>query len=446
MSEENSQNFSRLEFNEQLYVFYLELKGEITKKNIEIEKSQLQDIANSSNPSIILNYIRELFYMLINMQFQTEKEKEKEKKSKNEFKTNSNNIYDEYFQLESHLRKLENDIKIFLKREFHNKIKTDTLEMKLNAYVDLEREYEELKEKLKYEGGKFLDNEKKENEILILRQENSILKKEIQKLKKNNALYQSELKFEQEKIKELKNQISSLNKKLSEIEKDNIKQSNNNNSSINININNNGNSSSKLVINHENNNNNSIIPNVNSNFILRKKQVNNLTKNYSKNNSNMIYTTINNFKVQLKSKFHNIEKIGHNDFYSKKHNSHRRYINNIDNINKAFTTTYTKILSNLYCKNISPNKREKKFIKKNFSTICLDDYERTIIRKMNKSTKLKSNIKNNNNSQNKYYQNTKFPLSSKHQVKKKYPLSIPQNNLIREKNLGTYSSIVINKK
>ena len=77
MSEENSQNFSRLEFNEQLYVFYLELKGEITKKNIEIEKSQLQDIANSANPSVILNYIRELFYMLINMQFQTEKEKEK---------------------------------------------------------------------------------------------------------------------------------------------------------------------------------------------------------------------------------------------------------------------------------------------------------------------------------------------------------------------------------
>ena len=41
MSEENSQNFSNLDFPEQLYVFYLEIKGELTKKNIEIEKEHL---------------------------------------------------------------------------------------------------------------------------------------------------------------------------------------------------------------------------------------------------------------------------------------------------------------------------------------------------------------------------------------------------------------------
>ena len=74
MSEENSQNFSELEFKEQLYVFYLEIKGELTKKNIEIEKDQLQEIVNSTNPSIILNYIRELFYMLINIKFPQEEE------------------------------------------------------------------------------------------------------------------------------------------------------------------------------------------------------------------------------------------------------------------------------------------------------------------------------------------------------------------------------------
>ena len=38
--------------------------------------------------------------------------------------------------------------------------------MKLNAYMCLEEEYEELKEKLKYEDGKFLDNERKENEYI----------------------------------------------------------------------------------------------------------------------------------------------------------------------------------------------------------------------------------------------------------------------------------------
>ena len=189
MSEENSQNFSELEFKEQLYVFYLEIKGELTKKNIEIEKDQLQEIVNSTNPSIILNYIRELFYMLINIKFPQEEEKEELN-----IKKISNKSQD-YFQLENHIRKLEYDIRIFLQKEFQNKIKRDTLEMKLNAYMEMETEFEELKEKVKYEGGKFLNNERKDNEIMILRQENSILKKEITKYKENKDLYESKIKL-----------------------------------------------------------------------------------------------------------------------------------------------------------------------------------------------------------------------------------------------------------
>ena len=443
MSEENSQNFSRLDFNEQLYVFYLELKGEITKKNIEIEKSQLQEIANSTNPSIILNYIRELFYMLINIQLKPEKDNS-EKLSKE-----LNN--EEYYQLESHIHKLESDIKILLKREFQNKIKIDTLENKLNTYVDIEKEYEELKEKLKYEGGRFLENERKDNEIIILRQENSLLKKEIRKYEENNGLYKFKIKLEQDCNTELKKQISSLNKKLAKIEKENIKQSNNNNSSINININNNGNSSSKLVINHENNNNNNnnnrIIRNTNSNFALRKTKVNKLIKNYRKNNfNNMIYTTTNNFKFQRKPKFNNIEKIAESDLRTKKHKSHSRYANNVDNISKAFTPTFTKILSSLYFKNKSPNGREKKFLKKNLSTICINDYEKTIIKNMNKSTRVKSKIKTKNNSDNRYSQNSKFPLSSKNRTNNYYLSLIPKTNLLREKSYGNYASIVNNKK
>ena len=282
MSEENSQNFSQLEFKEQLYVFYLEIKGELNKKNIEIEKEQLQEIANSTNPSTILNYIRELFYMLINIKLPPEKENDELNSSRNKKRNKLNEIS----QLESHIRKLEYDIRLFLQKEFQNKIKRDTLEMKLNAYMEMETEFEELKEKVKYEGGKFLNNERKDNEIMILRQENSILKKEIQKCKENSDLYESKIKSEQETINELKKQISSLNKKVTKIEKENIKQPNNTNSSINININNNGNSSSKWIIkqdnkeitniNNKNNissNNNSINPNSNtgSNFSLKKR-------------------------------------------------------------------------------------------------------------------------------------------------------------------------------
>ena len=451
MSEENSQIFSNLDFNEQLYVFYLEIKGELTKKNIEIEKSKLQEIANSTNPSTILNYIRELFYMIINIKLPPEIEKQ-------EINNKTNNQLNDLNQLENHIRKLEYDIRILLQREFQNKIKRDTLEMKLNAYMEMENEFEELKEKVKYEGGKFLNNERKDNEIIILRQENSILKKEIKKYKENNDLYESKIKSEQETITELKKQISSLSKKVTKIEKENIniKQPNNHNSSINININNNGNSSSKWIIKQENqeisnntNNSNSLIPNMNpgSSFALKKRRINNFTKNYRKFNSNLGQTTTNNYNLQLRSKLNLYEKRINNGSQNKMHKSHSRAANHQEN-NNAFTATYNKILNNLFIKNKTPNKRDKNYKKKKISsTINIDDYDRTIINNINKSRKFKSNAKNN--SYNKIIgiiPNSRFPLSSKHQGNKNMSSSIPKKNLVREKSNVSHSSLIINKK
>ena len=458
MSEENSQNFSQLEFKEQLYVFYLEIKGELTKKNIEIEKEQLQEIANSTNPSTILNYIRELFYMLINIKLPPEKENDELNSSRNKKRNKLNEIS----QLESHIRKLEYDIRLFLQKEFQNKIKRDTLEMKLNAYMEMETEFEELKEKVKYEGGKSLNNERKDNEIMILRQENSILKKEIQKCKENSDLYESKIKSEQETINELKKQISSLNKKVTKIEKENIKQPNNTNSSINININNNGNSSSKWIIkqdnkeitniNNKNNissNNNSINPNSNtgSNFSLKKRRINNFTKNYRKYNSNRGNNTTNNYNFQVRSKFNNYEKRGYSGFQIKNHKSHSRGINNVEG-NNAFTATYSKIISNLFSKNKTPNKRDKDYKKKNMSnTICIEDYDRTLINNINKSRRFKSNGKNNSyNKMVGIVPNSRFPLSSKHQTNKNNTPLVQKKNLQREKSAGSHSSITINKK
>ena len=451
MSEENSQNFSNLELREQLYVFYLEIKGELTKKNIEIEKSKLQEIANSTNPSTILNYIRELFYMIINIKLPPEIEKQ-------EINNKTNNKSNDLNQLENHIRKLEYDIRILLQREFQNKIKRDTLEMKLNAYMEMENEFEELKEKVKYEGGKFLNNERKDNEIIILRQENSILKKEIKKYKENNDLYESKIKSEQETITELKKQISSLSKKVTKIEKENIniKQPNNHNSSINININNNGNSSSKWIIKQENqeisnntNNSNSLIPNMNpgSSFALKKRRINNFTKNYRKFNSNLGQTTTNNYNLQLRSKLNLYEKRINNGSQNKMHKSHSRAANHQEN-NNAFTATYNKILNNLFIKNKTPNKRDKNYKKKKISsTINIDDYDRTIINNINKSRKFKSNAKNN--SYNKIIgiiPNSRFPLSSKHQGNKNMSSSIPKKNLVREKSNVSHHYLIINKK
>ena len=443
MVDEESENFSQLDLKGQLYIFFLELKRELTKKNIEIDKEQLEDIITSTKSTTILNYIRELVYMLINLKFP----KEEEDTSKNK-KINKD---EELAQLESQIRKLEFDIRYFLEREFQHKIKRDTLEMKLNAYMEMESEFEELKDKVKYEGGKFLNNERKDNEIIILRQENSILKKEIEKYKENNKLYESKIKSEEEIIQDLKNQITNLNKKISTLEKENVNQPKTNNSSINININNNGNSSSKWIIKQENqeysnynNNLNGINNNISSgsNFALKKRRINNFTKNYRKNsnnnNSNLVGTKMGRYDGSR----------GYSGLQSKNIKSHTRSINTIDN-NNAFTSTYSKILNSLCAKNKTPNKKDSKTINKKSNTICVEDYDKTMIENKyasNKNKKFKSNRKNI--SYNKIIgliPNSRFPLSSKHQTKNSTP-SLPKKFLQRDRSSVSHSALIINRK
>ena len=104
--------------------------------------------------------------------------------------------------------------------------------MKINAYILLQEEYEELKEKLKYEDGKFLDNERKENEIHILRAENSALKKEISKLEKNIKNNYKNINEQQQTIKEMKNNIDKLNNIINKLQKDLEKNKNYNSNKI----------------------------------------------------------------------------------------------------------------------------------------------------------------------------------------------------------------------
>jgi len=67
---------------------------------------------------------------------------------------------------------------------------------------------------VKFYNGKFLDNERKDNEILILRQENEIIKKDIEKFNKINKLNE-DLKINYiTKINELNDEVEKLNKKL----------------------------------------------------------------------------------------------------------------------------------------------------------------------------------------------------------------------------------------
>ena len=119
---------------------------------------------------------------------------------------------------ESILRKNENTIRFLYSEIFNLKIKNTFLENKVEILLKKEKEYILVKEKtgIVVENGAIIYNDRKENEIFILRKENSTLKnvinnheKEIEKLKQ---------KFKNEKTN-FENQITTLHYKLNLLQK-----------------------------------------------------------------------------------------------------------------------------------------------------------------------------------------------------------------------------------
>ena len=113
---------------------------------------------------------------------------------------------------------------------------------------------------MKYYNGKFLDNERKNNEIIILRQENEIIKKDIEKFNKISKLNETmkynyitkinKLKKEIENLKHILKYliyfwVEKLNKKLESKSSINNNKSNYNASNVS--------SSNKNMSNHDNN-------------------------------------------------------------------------------------------------------------------------------------------------------------------------------------------------
>ena len=96
-----------------------------------------------------------------------------------------------------------------------------------------------MKEKLKYEDGKFLNNDRKDNEIIILRKENINLKNYISENEKKLKTLELNLSEKEKNIISLENKIQKLNLKLEEKQKEiystiNFEANNNTNISTNI--------------------------------------------------------------------------------------------------------------------------------------------------------------------------------------------------------------------
>ena len=98
-------------------------------------------------------------------------------------------LYKEKYQMCNYIIKIENDIRKNTKEILGNKIEKELYLFQLHKFSEINKEYEQLKDKVKYKKGKFLNDDKKENEIFILRQENSNLKNEISKLQEKLNRY-----------------------------------------------------------------------------------------------------------------------------------------------------------------------------------------------------------------------------------------------------------------
>ena len=180
--------------NNKIYELYLNFKEYIISSGTNIEKAPTE-IKSSSEPILIINELQNYL---------------------NSIKKNNNNIS----ILENMILKLEKDLKYHIKNEFMFKIQKDTLDNKIKNYSEMEEEFEALKEKVRYEGGKFLNNDRKDNEIKILRRENSNIKKEVKKMEiKIKNLEKKEIES-QGLIDELKLKISKNDKIIEDMEKE----------------------------------------------------------------------------------------------------------------------------------------------------------------------------------------------------------------------------------
>ena len=262
---------------------------------------------------------------------------------KNLFKNYSNNFNLLSLQIyEPYLRKYESELRHLNKIIFMYQLQKDTMDNKLKVLQKKNEEYQRLKKTTNVivENGEFIFTDRKENEIIILRAENSKLKSVINQLeldKKN-----SDIKS-QETISDLKLQIENLAKKVYKLEQKQIYDSSisNNNSSINININNNVNSSSKCIIKNNNIQNENDINDSNKKL---KRLAGSALKKPPKNKQNIEYKNLTNISnksinsppknVELKSHHHKTNSVNMNLHDKKKSEIiEKDFSNNFNNLN-----------------------------------------------------------------------------------------------------------------
>ena len=333
------------------------------------------NLMNNTNCSkeTILNIFKKTFLQIINI-------KTKELKESIE-------------QYRSYILLLEQKNRYFIQQYFLKKTKVDILENEIDSYMEIEEEFYQMKEKLKYENGKFLHNEKKENEILILRAENSNLKKIID---------QNEKLIEEKDII-----IESIKKKSSSMINTN-RHTFKNSFDLKENVNNQNSSSSLIIIKH--------------NKIKSKEKLSHNNSIYAY--STKIYSPINNNRDNDKENNHLIS-----NNYNNNNSFHIKKISYVENLS---TKISEKALINRQLKNKVLNMKKLRRINDN----PLEKYNKSsahisnsIMSNNSNSSNLKT-IRKNINSFNKNIQNN--PSSVNNRIHKKLSSDLTNYNFKKD--------------
>ena len=388
---------------ELLYNLFYEIKSEILGSKIEIEEEEYQENIKKISIPKLITYIHDSIQILIS--------------SKIELSKNQQKLEDEkMFQKNNKLSKSEHSsIQISERQNYENIIKKleekeRFLSKKINEYMDMEDEFEEMKTKLKYEDGRFLNNDRKDNEIIIIRSENSKLKNTIDELEKENLKLQNLITEQNKKINSLKEEIDKLNKHNNQIHKfllENEDNSNNLNLTERYTKNRTSNYLNIVSDSKEVKDNNSTLKfykyqrmnlqptqynKIKKKIYSKKKSEGNKTSNNNEkkstkentntniNSNDLLSTTRNEYTQKLKPKLNkyfsgnNINKMGNKSCNKKNKNSVNQYLpmnnshigygkytylfsGNKNNINNLYSVK--KIIANSSMKGIRPNSSTK---------------------------------------------------------------------------------------
>ena len=234
-------NSKEFKWKDLIYELFFEIKSEILGQKIEIEEDDYKDNLKKTSMPNLVKYIHDSIQILVNKKIDETKIKQKNDDNKYYLELNKNNkniiplLIDEKNQYENIIRKLEEKERYLNKIIFQNNLQEDAMENEIGELMEMKEEFEEMKTKLKYEEGHFLENDRKDNEIIILRRENSNLKQSIAKLEEETLNFKKEIENNKNEINNLQDEIKKLKIKMKDLQKQNENLKANN---INININN----------------------------------------------------------------------------------------------------------------------------------------------------------------------------------------------------------------